>query len=123
MTRKMYCCSLQAVLQTVAVQVLLYAQLRDNSNNMVKIVTGGLDKLPDEAQLEVTHQSSISAVINAHHTSGIVTMNEALKLAISKAKEHGAGIVGTNHTATGSGAIGWVYTHCITTIPSMLIDV
>ena len=80
---------------------------------MVKIVTGGLDKLPDEANPDITHQTSISAVINAHHTSGIVTMSKALELAISKAQEHGVGVVGTNHTATGSGAIGWVQlSHC-----------
>lgn len=86
--------------------MLLYAQLRDNSNNMVKIVTGGLDRLKDEAPPQIEHLTTISAVINAHHSSGIVTMSQALKLAISKAKEHGIGVIGTNHTATGSGAIG-----------------
>ena len=73
---------------------------------MVKIVTGGLDRLPDEAAPQIEHLTTISAVINAHHTSGIVTTSQALKMAMSKAKEHGIGIIGTNHTATGSGAIG-----------------
>ena len=61
-------------------QVLLYAQLRDNSNNMVKVITGGLDKLTDEASPEIQQQTSISAIINGHHSAGIVVMKEALQL-------------------------------------------
>lgn len=91
-------------------QVLLYAQLRNNSNNMVKVITGGLDKLTDEFAPEVQQQSSISAVIDGHHSAGIVVMKEALQLAVTKAKSHGCAVIGTNHTATGSGAIGYVIT-------------
>lgn len=87
-------------------QVLLYAQLRNNSNNMVKVITGGLDRLTDEAPTEIQQESNISAVINGHHSSGIIVMKEALQLAIAKAKSSGCAVIGTNHTATGSGAIG-----------------
>ena len=89
-------------------QVLLYAQLRDNSNNMVKVITGGLDKLPDEASPEIQQQTSSSAVLNGHHSAGIVVMKEALQLAVAKAKSNGCAVIGTNHTATGSGAIGYI---------------
>ena len=73
---------------------------------MVKVITGGLDKLPDEAPPEIKQQSTISAVIHGHHSAGIVVMKKALQLAIDKAKNAGCGIIGTHHTATGSGAIG-----------------
>lgn len=73
---------------------------------MVKVITGGLDKLPEEAAPEIQQQSSISAVIHGHHSAGIVVMKKALQLATEKAKSAGCGIIGTNHTATGSGAIG-----------------
>ena len=92
--------------QAVLLQVLLYAQLRNNSNNMVKVITGGFDKLFTENMPEIQQQSDISAVINGHHSAGIIVMKQALELALTKAKSKGCGIVGTNHTATGSGAIG-----------------
>ncbi|DBA93011.1 TPA: hypothetical protein ACH3X2_003352 [Trebouxia sp. C0005] len=88
-------------------EVLLYAQLRNNSNNMVKVVTGGLDKLSDEQAPETQLQTDISAIVNGNHSAGIVVMKQALQLALEKATQSGCGIVGTNHTATGSGAIGY----------------
>jgi len=95
------------ILVTVpALQVLLYAQLRNNSNNMVKVITGGLDKLSDEKPSETHFQTDISAIVDGNHSAGIVVMKEALQLALEKATQSGCGIVGTNHTATGSGAIG-----------------
>ena len=88
-------------------QVLLYAQLRNNSNNMVKVITKGVDKLPNEQEPVIERESDISAVINGRHSPGIIVMKKALDLAMAKAKSHGCGIIGTNHTATGSGAIGY----------------
>ncbi|KAL0053543.1 hypothetical protein WJX82_007378 [Trebouxia sp. C0006] len=88
-------------------EVLLYAQLRNNSNNMVKVITGGLDKLSDEKPSETHFQTGISAIVDGNHSAGIVVMKEALQLALEKATQSGCGIVGTNHTATGSGAIGY----------------
>lgn len=75
---------------------------------MVKVITGGLDKLTDEAPPEIQQQSNISAVLNGHHSAGIIVMKEALQLAIAKAKSNGCAVIGTNHTATGSGAIGYI---------------
>ena len=92
--------------QLAVLQVLMYAQLRSNSNNMVKVIAGGVDKLPDEQEPEIQKQTAISAVINGHHSPGIIVMKKALQLAMAKAKSLGCGIIGTNHTATGSGAIG-----------------
>ena len=74
---------------------------------MVKVITGGLDKLADEHPPEIQHETDISALVNGHHSAGIVVMREALLLAKAKANKTGCGIIGTNHTATGSGAIGY----------------
>ena len=95
-----------ALAKPFALQVLLYAQLRNNSNNMVKVITGGLDKLSDQSMPEIQQQSDISAVIDGQQSAGIIVMKQALHLAMAKAKSSGCGIIGTNHTATGSGAIG-----------------
>jgi len=73
---------------------------------MVKVITGGLDKLSDEKPSETHFQTGISAIVDGNHSAGIVVMKEALQLALEKATQSGCGIVGTNHTATGSGAIG-----------------
>ena len=77
-------------------QVLLYAQLRDNTNNMVKVVTN------------VERETKVSALINGGRTAGIVVMSQAMTVLLEKSRQNGVGIVGTNHTCTGSGAIGWV---------------
>ena len=95
-----------ALAKPFALQVLLYAQLRNNSNNMVKVITGGLDKLSDQSTPEIQQQTDISAVIDGQQSAGIIVMKQALHLAMAKAKSSGCGIIGTNHTATGSGAIG-----------------
>lgn len=89
-------------------QVLLYAQLRDNTNNMVKVVTNDLKRAPDARAPHVERETKVSALINGGRTAGIVVMSQAMTVLLEKSRQNGVGIVGTNHTCTGSGAIGWV---------------
>lgn len=39
--------------------------------------------------------------------SGMVVMNQAVEMAITKAQEHGFGMVATKNTSSGTGAIGY----------------
>ena len=89
-------------------QVLLYAQLRDNTNNMVKVVTNDLKRDPGARAPHVERETKVSALINGGRTAGIVVMSQAMTVLLEKSRQNGVGIVGTNHTCTGSGAIGWV---------------
>src|SRR5688572_18413535 len=60
----------------------------------IKNGTIKLDKKP-----QVEHEGKISAVIEGHHYIGQVAAHMAMKLAIEKAKEHGAGIVTIRHAS------------------------
>ena len=105
-----HCCGLPSLSerQHWTLQVLLYAQLRDNTNNMVKVVTNDLKRAPDARAPHVERETKVSAVINGGRTAGIVVMSQAMTVLLEKSRRNGVGIVGTNHTCTGSGAIGWV---------------
>lgn len=87
-------------------QVLMYAQLRDNNQGIVKITTGGLNKHPKAAPPVIEKETRLSALVNGNNTAGMLVLHNATSMAISRAKEHGFGIVGTNHTPSSTGALG-----------------
>lgn len=60
-------------------------------------IKGGTIKLDKKPQVE--HEGKISAVIEGHHYIGQVAAYMAMKLAIEKAKAHGAGIVTIRHAS------------------------
>ena len=88
------------------VQVLLYAQLRDNSQNLVKIVSGGLARSLNWRPHQIAHKTPASALIDGGGNFGMLVVERAVEVAADKAAEHGVGIVGTNNTASGTGALG-----------------
>lgn len=49
----------------------------------------------------------MSAVINGNNTAGMIVLHKAVQLAIERAQANGFGIVGTHHTSTSTGAIGY----------------
>ena len=51
-----------------------------------------------KAKWEITYETKISAVINAHQGMGQIVSKAAMELAIIKAKEHGFGAVVVNHS-------------------------
>lgn len=51
-----------------------------------------------KAKYECTHETKLSAVINAHMGMGQVVAKAAMEFAIAKAKEHGFGAVVVNHS-------------------------
>jgi LDH2 family malate/lactate/ureidoglycolate dehydrogenase len=87
--------------------VLLYAQLRGNNQGIVKLIGGGIPKASDVGKIEIEKDTKLSALVNGHKNHAMVVVNRAVDLAITKAKEHGIGLIGVNHINTSSGAIGY----------------
>jgi L-2-hydroxycarboxylate dehydrogenase (NAD+) len=89
----------------VITEVLMYAQLRGNNQGITKIATGGVPKAADVQEYKVVKRNKAGALVSGGHT--MVATAKATDLAIELATEHGVGIVGSNHTFTSSGAIGY----------------
>ena len=90
--------------QTIA-DVLLYAQLRGNNQGITKIATGGVPKATDIEEFKLVKQNKAGALVSGGHS--MVATAKAADLAIELATEHGIGVVGSNHTFSSSGAIGY----------------
>jgi len=91
----------------IKADVMMYAQMRGNNQGIIKITTGGVDKQPNEGVPTVEHETRLSAIINGKNSSGMLTLNKATSLAIEKCTSGGFGIVGTNHTPSSTGALGY----------------
>ena len=90
--------------QTI-VDVLMYAQLRGNNQGITKIATGGVPKANELQEYKIVKQNKAGALVSGGHS--MVTTAKAVDLAVELAEQHGVGIVGSNHTFTSSGAIGY----------------
>lgn len=90
--------------KTIA-NVLLYAQMRGNNQGITKIATGGVPKAADVEEYKVIKHNKCGVLVSGGHA--MIATKSAAKLATELASEHGIGIVGSNHTFTSSGAIGF----------------
>jgi L-2-hydroxycarboxylate dehydrogenase (NAD+) len=86
-------------------ETLLYAQLRGNNQGITKIATGGVPKAAAVEEYRIVKQNKCGALVSGGHA--MVATNNAVRLATKLADEHGVGVVGSNHTFTSSGAIGY----------------
>jgi len=89
----------------VIADVLLYAQMRGNNQGITKIATGGVPKTEDVQPYEVVKKNKCGALVSGGHA--MVATRNAVDLACELAEAHGVGIVGSNHTFTSSGAVGF----------------
>lgn len=92
---------------TCCQQVLLYAQLRGNNQGIIKITTGGMNRSAAAGPILVERETRLSALINGNNQAGMLVLHRAMTMAVEKAKSAGFGIVGTNHTCTSTGALGF----------------
>ena len=92
---------------TVIKSVLLYAQMRGNNQGIVKLIGKGIPKATDTGEIKIEKDTKLSALINGNKNHAMVVVNQAVDVAIKKAKEHGIGMVGVNHINTSSGALGY----------------
>jgi LDH2 family malate/lactate/ureidoglycolate dehydrogenase len=85
--------------------VLLYAQMRGNNQGITKIATGGVPSVDKLEAFKIVKENKCGALFSGGH-SMVATYKSAEK-AIELASEHGVGVVGSNHTHTSSGSIGF----------------
>lgn len=89
----------------IIADVLLYAQLRGNNQGIAKIATGGVPKASEVEPFKVAKENKSGALLSGGHS--MVATVKAAEKAVELAKEHGVGVVASNHTHTSSGAIGY----------------
>jgi L-2-hydroxycarboxylate dehydrogenase (NAD+) len=87
--------------------ILMYAQLADNNQGLVKLIGKGIPKGELTEATEVVKETKLSALLDGHGQMGMLVLKEAVEMALDKAREHGFGIVGTANTHTSTGAIGY----------------
>ncbi len=92
--------------QTVA-NVLLYAQVRGNSQGLIKIIERTI--LPDAAKqaLETNRTTACLARVNGHGNIGMVVLQHATELVIDMVQQTGIALVTTHNTRSSTGAIGY----------------
>ncbi len=91
-------------------EILLYAQMRGNNQGLVKLIGNGIPKSPNAGSISITKETKLSAMIDGANNMGMIAMKMATEMAITKAKEHGFGMVGTTNTFSSTGAIGYYAT-------------
>jgi LDH2 family malate/lactate/ureidoglycolate dehydrogenase len=87
--------------------VLLYAQLRNNNQGVVKLIGGGIPRNPLASEIVVEKETPLSAWINGNKNHAMVVVGKAVEMAKEKAAKGGFAIAGTYNTNTSSGAIGY----------------
>jgi LDH2 family malate/lactate/ureidoglycolate dehydrogenase len=91
----------------VITDVLLYAQLRNNNQGVVKLIDKGIPKDPNAGAIVIEKESPISARINGNKNHAMLVVSKAVEIVKEKAKKCGFAIAGTFNTNTSSGAIGY----------------
>lgn len=89
----------------IIADVMLYAQMRGNNQGITKIATGGVPKASEVEEFKVVKENKSGTLISGGHA--MVASAKAADMAVGLAEKHGVGIVGSNHTFTSSGAIGY----------------
>lgn len=89
----------------IIAEVLLYAQMRGNNQGITKIATGGVPRVDKLEELKLVKENKCGALFSGGHS--MVATSKAADKAVELAKEHGVGVVGSNHTYTSSGSIGY----------------
>ncbi|KAF0685791.1 Aste57867_22399 [Aphanomyces stellatus] len=90
-------------------RVLLYAQLRGNTQGVVKLVTKNLDKAAEAytKAIQVERDTPTTASVNGCQHCGMLVVQRATDIAIAKAKAIGASVVTCRNYSTSTGAIGY----------------
>jgi len=91
----------------IILEIIMYAQLRGNNQNVVKLVGAGMPANPAAGEIALVKDTRLSSLIDGAWNQGMVVVAQATATAIHKAKEHGFGIVGTRKTNSSTGAIGY----------------
>jgi len=91
----------------IILDMLMYAQMRGNDQGIVKLIGNGIPKHKKAQPPTIEKETPTTAIINANLSMEAIAMEQAVNMAVKKAKEMGIAIVGT-HTGDGSsGAMGY----------------
>ncbi len=91
----------------IVADVLLWAELRGNSQGLSKIPARAVVADPEAGEIIVTHRSPVVTQIEGNGNLGMVVMDRAVEESLKSAESNGIGIAGTRGTATSTGAIGY----------------
>ena len=91
----------------IILEIILYAQLRGNNQNVIKLVGAGMPADSNAGAIRVLRETQLSALLDGGWRQGMVVMNRACDMAVDKALAHGFGIVGIRGTNSPTGAIGY----------------
>ena len=91
----------------IVLDIIMYAQLRGNNQNVIKLLGAGMPANPAAGEIAIVKETKLSALLDGGWNQGMVVVSRATQLAIDKAKTHGFGIVGTQRTNSPTGAIGY----------------
>lgn len=91
----------------VILEIIMYAQLRGNNQNVIKLLGAGMPANPNVGRISIAKETKLSALLDGGWNQGMVVMSQACELAIEKARAHGFGIVGTRRSNSPTGAIGY----------------
>eukprot|EP01039_Chlorochromonas_danica_P007553 gene7553-8353_t len=87
-------------------QAMEYAELRGNSQGIIKIVSGALTPSPHQGEVRTIFESPVSAQLDGGQRIGMVVVSKAVDIAITKAKATGIAVVGCSNYASTTGALG-----------------
>ena len=87
--------------------VLLYAQMRDNNQGVVKLIDKGIPRDPQAGDIVIEKETPVSARINGNKNHAMIVVSRAVDIVEEKAHARGFAIAGTFNTNTSSGAIGY----------------
>ncbi len=91
----------------IILDMLMYAQLRGNDQGIVKLIGRGIPKNEKAQTPTIEKETPTTAIINANSSMEAIAVEQAVNLAIAKAKEMGIAIVGTHTGCGSSGAMGY----------------
>ena len=91
----------------IILEIILYAQLRGNNQNVIKLLGAGMPANPQAGEIAIVKETKLSALLDGGWNQGMALMSRATELAMAKAKAHGFGIVGSRRSNSPTGAIGY----------------
>ena len=91
----------------IVLEIIMYAQLRGNNQNVIKLLGPGMPANPAAGEIRAVKDTELSALVDGGWNQGMVVLTRATDMAIEKAGARGFGIVGTRRTDSSTGAIGY----------------
>lgn len=88
-------------------EILMYAQLRDNNHGVVKLINKDFAKDKRAGKIKILKETKTSVLLDGNYNNGMVVMKKAMEIALKKVKVSDFAIVGTNNTYFSTGAIGY----------------